>query len=152
VPAEAPASVTEAPPEDEPPTEPTATSPAEDAVVTPDPGGEPDADLTGQVPSQVVEAPPTLSGESGPEPDDEAETAPSAADPTSDTGGASNPRQESGPTVDRGSRGADEELADLNGDRTEAEPQDEMQLDRGGSIEPGEKKRRRGLFRRGGSG
>jgi chromosome partitioning protein len=152
VPEEAPARVAEAPPEDEPPTERTTISPTEDAVVTPDPGGEPDADLTGQVPSQVVEAPPTLSGGSGPEPDDEAETAPSAADPTSDTDGASNPRQESGPTVDRGSRGADEELADLNGDRTEAEPQDEMQLNRGGSIEPGEKKRRRGLFRRGGSG
>ena len=152
VPEEAPASVTKAPPEDEPPTEPIATPPDEDALATPDPEGHPDADLSGEVPGQVAEAPPTGSGGSGPEPDDEAEPPPSAADPTADAGGASNPPQESGPTVDHGSRDADEELADLNGDRTEAEPQDEMQLDRGGSIEPGEKKRRRGLFRRGGSG
>jgi chromosome partitioning protein len=148
VPEEAPASVAQAPPEDERPTEPTATSPPEDAVVTPDLAGEPDADLSGEVPGQVVEAPPTVSGGSGPEPDGEAEPAPSAGDAS----GASNPRQESGPTVDSGSRDGDQELADLNGDRTEAEPQDEMQLDREGSIEPGEKKRRRGLFRRGGSG
>jgi chromosome partitioning protein len=148
VPEEAPASVAQAPPEDERPTEPTATSPPEDAVVTPDLAGEPDADLSGEVPGQVVEAPPTVSGGSGPEPDGEAEPAPSAGDAS----GASNPRQESGPTVDSGSRDGDQELADLNGDRTEAEPQDEMQLDRERSIEPGEKKRRRGLFRRGGSG
>jgi chromosome partitioning protein len=151
VPEEAPASVAEAPPEEEPAIEPAAASPAEDALATPDPGGEPDADLSGEVPDQFGVAPPTGSGGSGPEPDDEAEPAPSAADPASDAGGASNPPQESGPIVDHGSRDADEELADLNGDRTEAEPQDEMQLDLGGSIDPGERKRRRGLFRRGGS-
>ena len=151
VPEGAPASTTKAPPEDEPPTEPTASPPNEDALATPDPEGQPDADLSGEVPGQVAEAPPTGPGGSGPEPDDEAEPMPSVADPAPDAGGASNPPQESGSTVDHGSRDADEELADLNGDRTEAEQQDEMQLDRGGSIEPGEKKRRRGLFRRGGS-
>ena len=68
-----------------------------------------------------------------------------------DAGGDSDALEESSPTVDRGSRDAGEGLVDLNGDRTQAEPQDEMQLDRGGSTEPGEKKRRRGLFRRGGT-
>ena len=152
VPEGAPASATKAPPEDEPPTEPIATPPDEDALATPDPEGHPDADLSGEVPGQVAEARPAGSGGSGPEPEDEAEPPSSAADPTADAGGASNPPQESRPTVDHGSTDEDEELADLNGDRNEAGPQDEMQLDRGGSIEPGEKKRRRGLFRRGGSG
>jgi hypothetical protein len=44
-----------------------------------------------------------------------------------------------------------EEPMDLNGDRTQAEPEDEMQLDRGASTDPGGGKRRRGLFRRGGT-
>ena len=152
VPEGAPASAIKASPEYEPPTEPVATPPDEDALATPDPEGHPDADLSGEVPDQVAEARPAGSGGSGPEPDDEAEPPPSAANPIADAGGASNPPQESRPTVDHGSTDEDEELADLNGDRNEAEPQDEMQLNRGGSIEPGEKKRRRGLFRRGGSG
>ena len=151
VPEEAPASLAEAPPEDEPPTDPTATQGDEDVPATPDPGGEPDGNLSDEVPGSVALARPTDTGGSGPEPDAEAAPAPSAADPALDAGAVSNPPDESGPTVDHGSRDAGEELADLNGDRTQAEPQDEMQLDRGGSIEPGEKKRRRGLFRRGGS-
>jgi len=151
VPEQAPASVAEAPPEVEPPTEPTATPEDEVGLATPDPGGEPDADLSDEVPGPVAEAPPTPTGGSGPEPDAEVEQASAAADPAPDAGTVSNPPEESGPTVDHGSRDTNEELADLNGDRTQAEPQDEMQLDRGGSIEPGEKKRRRGLFRRGGS-
>ena len=152
VPEEAPASATKAPPEDEPPTELIAAPPDEEALAAPDPEGHPDADLSGEVPGHVAEARPAGSGRSGPEPDDEAEPPPSTAAPTADAVGASNPPQESRPTVDHGSTDEDAELADLNGDRNEAEPQDEMQLNRGGSIEPGEKKRRRGLFRRGGSG
>ena len=57
---------------------------------------------------------------------------------------------EPSPTVDQRSRDAVEELADLNGDRTEAEPEDDVQLDQGESTDPG-RKRRRGLFRRGGT-
>ena len=151
VPEEAPASVAEAPPEDEPPTAPTAASGDQDEPAIPDPGGEPDADLPGEVPGQTAEAPPTHTRGSGPEPYGEAGLAPSASDPASDTGGVSHPPEESGPTVDHGSRDAGEDLDDLNGDRTQAEPQDEMQLDRGGSTELGERKRRRGLFRRGGT-
>ena len=63
----------------------------------------------------------------------------------------SHPTAESSPTVDQGSRDVVEEPMDLNGDRTQAEPEDEMQLDRGGSTDPGGRKRRRGLFRRGGT-
>jgi chromosome partitioning protein len=151
VPEEPPAGVAEAPPEDEPPAEPAAISGVENELAGPDPGGEPDADLSDEVPGSVAEAPPTAAGGSGPEPDGEPELAPSPDDPAPGARAVSNPPEESGPTVDHGSRDAGEELADLNGDRTQAEPQDEMQLDRGGSIEPGEKKRRRGLFRRGGS-
>ena len=148
---ETPASVAEAPPEGEPPIEPTATSQDEDALATPDPGGEPDADLSGEVPGRSAEAPPTGTAGSGPEPDGEARPMLPAAEAKPDAGGVSNALEESSPTVDRGSRDAGEELIDLNGDLTQAEPQDEMQLDRGGSTGPGEKKRRRGLFRRGGT-
>jgi chromosome partitioning protein len=151
VPEAAPGSVIEAPPEDEPPTTPTADSGDEVEPATPDLGDEPDADLSGEVPRQTAEGPPTEAAGSGPEPDGEAEPAPSASDPPPHAGDVSHPPEESGPTVDHGSRDAGEELADLNGDRTQAEPQDEMQLDRGGSIEPGDRKRRRGLFRRGGT-
>jgi hypothetical protein len=40
---------------------------------------------------------------------------------------------------------------DLNGDQTQAEPQDQMQPDPRGSTDAGRGKRRRGLFRRGGT-
>jgi chromosome partitioning protein len=138
-------------PEDEPPTAPTADSGDEVEPATPDLGGEPDADPPAEVPGQTAEGPPTEAAGSGPEPDGETEPAPSASDPPSDAGHVSHPPEESGPTVDHGSRDAGEELADLNGDRTQAEPQGEMQLDQRGSIEPRDRKRRRGLFRRGGT-
>jgi chromosome partitioning protein len=147
----APAGVIEALPEDEPPTAPTGDSSDEVEPVTSDLGGEPDADPSGEVPVQTAEGPPNEAGGSGPEPDGEGEPAASASDPPSDAGHVSHPPEESGPTVDHGSRDAGEDLVDLNGDRTQAEPQDEMQLDQGGSIEPGDRKRRRGLFRRGGT-
>ena len=151
VPEEAPASLTEAPAEDETPIEPPATPVDEDGLATPSPGGEPDADRSAEVAGEIAEAPPTDTDGSEPEPDIEAERAPSTADTPPDAGGVSHPPEESGATVDHGSRDAGEEFADLNGDRTQAEPQDEMQLDGGGSIEPDERKRRRGLFRRGGT-
>jgi chromosome partitioning protein len=147
----APGGVIEALPEDEPPTAPTADSGHEVEPATPDLGGEPDADPPAEVPGRTAEGPSTEAAGSGPEPDGEAEPAPSASDRPSDAGHVSHPPEESGPTVDHGSRDAGEELADLNGDRTQAEPQGEMQLDQGESIERRDKKRRRGLFRRGGT-
>jgi len=92
----------------------------------------------------------------GAEPGDEATQAPRVVEPSrtvearADAEGVSHPPAEPRPTVDQGSRDAVEELADLNGDRTQAEPEDDMQLDQGESTDPG-RKRRRGLFRRGGT-
>jgi chromosome partitioning protein len=111
-----------------PPTEPVSTVPAdEDLAAMPYPGDEPDAGQPrGAEPPRAVEALPA----------DE---------------GATDPPAEASPTVDQGSRDAVEEMVDLNGDRTQAEPEDDMQLNRGGPTGPGGRKRRRGLFRRGGT-
>ena len=56
---------------------------------------------------------------------------------------------EAEPTLDEGSRYGEPTVADMNGDETQSEREDETQLDQGG-VEAG-RKRRRGLFRRGGS-
>ena len=151
-------------PEDRPaPTraEPVApVSADEDVAAMPDPGGEPDTDLTGDVSGDVSElrgGPATDAAQPGAEPGGEAAQAPRVVEPPRavdglpDAEGVSHPPAESSPTVDQGSRDAVEELADLNGDGTQAEPEDEMQLDLGGSTDPDGRKRRRGLFRRGGT-
>ena len=99
-------------------------------------------------PPRAVEPPPVPP----PGPDEPPPVEPPGT-PEAPTGGrgVSHPPAEPSPTVDQGSRDVVEEPMDLNGDRTQAEPEDEMQLDRGGSTDPGGGKRRRGLFRRGGT-
>jgi chromosome partitioning protein len=149
-------------PEDQPApgrSEPAAVSAEEDLAAMPDPGVEPDADLAGHVSGDVSELPdepPADAGQPGSEHVAEAQ-APHAVEPPravealSLAEGVFHPPADVGPTVDQGSRDADEELVDLNGGRTQAEPEDEVQLDQGGSTNPGDRKRRRGLFRRGGT-
>jgi chromosome partitioning protein len=56
---------------------------------------------------------------------------------------------EAEPTLDEGSRYGEPTVADMNGDETQSQREDETRLDQGG-VEAG-RKRRRGLFRRGGS-
>ena len=162
--------------EDEPAAD---VSPDEDAPAMPDLGGEPAADLpadasgdpssdaSGDVSGELRDGPLAYSerpgagpaadaAQPGAEPRDEATQAPRVVEPPrtveapTDAGGVSHSPAEPSPTVDQGSRDAVEELTDLNGDRTQAEPEDDMQLDQGGSTDPG-RKRRRGLFRRGGT-
>jgi chromosome partitioning protein len=165
-------------PEDRPDpggSEPVASVPTDDDVATtPDAGGDPDADLTGDVSVEprlgpsvgtpqpadepVVEAaqpavePVVEAAQRVAEPAVEPAEPPEAVEAPSDPEGVSHPSAEPGPTVDQGSMEEGEGLVDLNGDRTQAEPEDEMQLDHpGGSTDPGGEKRRRGLFRRGGT-
>ena len=162
--------------EDEPAAD---VSPDEDVPAMPDLGGEPAADLpadasgdpssdaSGDVSGELRDGPLAYSerpgagpaadaAQPGAEPRDEATQAPRVVEPPrtveapTDAGGVSHSPAEPSPTVDQGSRDAVEELADLNGDRTQAEPEDDMQLDQGESTDPG-RKRRRGLFRRGGT-
>jgi len=162
--------------EDEPSAD---VSPDEDVPAMPDLGGEPAADLpadasgdpssdaSGDVSGELRDGPLAYSerpgagpaadaAQPGAEPRDEATQAPRVVEPPrtveapTDAGGVSHSPAEPSPTVDQGSRDAVEELADLNGDRTQAEPEDDMQLDQGESTDPG-RKRRRGLFRRGGT-
>ena len=164
------------PDEDEPSAD---VSPDEDVPAMPDLGGEPAADLpadasgdpssdaSGDVSGELRDGPLAYSerpgagpaadaAQPGAEPRDEATQAPRVVEPPrtveapTDAGGVSHSPAEPSPTVDQGSRDAVEELADLNGDRTQAEPEDDMQLDQGESTDPG-RKRRRGLFRRGGT-
>jgi chromosome partitioning protein len=154
------------------PAEPsTPVSADEDVPAMPDLGGEPDADSTGDPssdasgelrdgPSAYAEqpgaGPEADAAQAGAEPGDEATRTPRVVEPPRtveapiNAEGVSHPPVEPSPTVDQGSRDAVEELVDLNGDRTQAEPEDDMQLDQGGSTDPG-RKRRRGLFRRGGT-
>jgi hypothetical protein len=134
----------------------------EDLAAMPDPGGDPDADLTGDASDEPAPRPLADAAQPGAEPVGAADEPPRAEAPRADeppravealpdAEGVVHPPVESDPTVDQGSRDAAEEPMDLNGDRTQAEPEDEMQLDPGGSTDPGGGKRRRGLFRRGGT-
>jgi chromosome partitioning protein len=133
------------------------------AVPTSDPSSDASRDVSGPLrdgPSAHAERPgagPSAdAAQPGAEPGDEATQAPRVVEPprtveaSTDAEGVSHSSAEPSPTVDQGSRDAVEELADLNGDRTQAEPEDDMQLDQGESTDPG-RKRRRGLFRRGGT-
>jgi chromosome partitioning protein len=141
------------------------------ADLTGDPSGDPSSDASGDVsgdvsgeprdgPSAYAEqpgaGPAADAAQPGAQPGGEGTRAPRVVEPPrtveapTDAEGVSHPPAEPSPTVDQGSRDAVEELADLNGDRTQAEPEDDMQLDQGGSTDPG-RKRRRGLFRRGGT-
>ena len=135
---------------------------------TGDASGDPSSDASGDVSGQPRDGPSAYAerpragpaadaAQPGAEPADEVAQAPRVVEPPrtvealTDAEGVSYPPVEPSPTVDQGSRDAVEELADLNGDRTQAEPEDDMQLDQGGSTDPGGRKRRRGLFRRGGT-
>jgi chromosome partitioning protein len=149
--------------------EPVASVPTgEDSAVTPD-GGDPDADPRGDVSGEPrlgssTDAPQPVSEPVGEPAQPVAEPVgqpaqppgagepPRAGEPAPDREAASHPPPEPGPTVDRGSMDEAEGVVDLNGDRTQAEPEDEIQLDQpGSSTDPGGQKRRRGLFRRGGT-
>jgi len=151
-------------PEDRPApsrTEPVSTVPSdEDLAAMPEPGGEPDADPSGEVSRDVsgeLEDGPS-SDRARPETEPLGDAGqpgavepPRAVEALPDDEGVSAPPAEASPTVDQGSRDAVDEMVDLNGDRTQAEPEDEIQLDQGGATDPGGGKRRRGLFRRGGT-
>jgi chromosome partitioning protein len=134
---------------------------------TGDDSGDPSGDASGDVSGEVGDGPSAYSEQPGAEPaadaaqpgagpGDEGTQAPGVVEPPRtvealpDADVIAHPPAEPSPTVDQGSRDAIEELADLNGDRTQAEPEDDMQLDQGESTDPG-RKRRRGLFRRGGT-
>jgi chromosome partitioning protein len=116
----------------------------EDLVAMPDPGVEPDAAPTDDAVGEPADGPPADKAQP------EAGSLGEAAEPPAGGQDISHPPAESSPTVDQGSRDAGGEPMDLNGDGTQAEPEDEMQFDRG-STDPGGGKRRRGLFRRGGT-
>jgi chromosome partitioning protein len=150
-------------PEDRPATsafEPVAHLAADqDLAAIPTPGAEPDPTAAGGASGDVSEAPegPSADGaQPGSEPVAEAQ-APRAVEPPpavearSLAEGVVHPPAEASPTVDQESMDEVGEPMDLNGDRTQAEPEDELQLDRGESTDPGGGKRRRGLFRRGGT-
>jgi CobQ/CobB/MinD/ParA family nucleotide binding protein len=138
-------------PEDEVPgrTEP-APPPEEDEG-----GAEPEAEPPGEPPIQARDAPEGDPALPGGEPEGKTEPTDASADPAAETGAGSHPPAESERTLDQGSTDAARGLADLNGDRTEAEPQEEpteaLTSDRDGSTDPGKGRRRRGLFRRGGT-
>jgi chromosome partitioning protein len=128
----------------------------EDLAAMPDPGGQPETAVTGEDSGELGDGPSVHADQPGAEPLGDATQPPPAADPARTDEAlpgdrVSHPLGESSPTLDQGSRDAVEELVDLNGDQTQAEPQDQMQPDPRGSTDAGRGKRRRGLFRRGGT-
>jgi chromosome partitioning protein len=142
-----------------------AADPTGDA--SPDPSSDASGDPSSDPSGELGDGPPAYSerpgagpaadaAQPGAEPGDEGTQAPGVVEPPrtveapTDAEGVAHSPAEPSPTVDQGSRDAVEELADLNGDRTQAEPEDDMQLDQGEPTDPG-RKRRRGLFRRGGT-
>jgi chromosome partitioning protein len=131
----------------------------EDLAAMPNPRVEPDATAAGEASGDVSEPPEGASADAaqpGSEPVAEAQApraveTPPAVEALSLAEGVFHPPAEASSTVDQGSRDGVGDPMDLNGDRTQAEPEDELQLDRGDSTDPGAGKRRRGLFRRGGT-
>ena len=147
------------PPEPAPPSEPSppteqARAP-EPALEEPEGGGEPEAQPIGEAPTEAHDGVQHDPVRPGAEADGQTEPAGGTAEATEDEDARSHPPAESEPTLDQGSRDAAAELVEMNGDRTQAEPEDEpegaLKSEPDGSTDPGGRKRRRGLFRRGGT-
>ena len=100
-------------------------------------------------PIEKQPAPPTQRVHPASEPDGEVGQPELEVEVTGSGQGQHERAPEAEPTLDEGSRYGEPTVADMNGDETQSEREDETQFDQGG-VEAG-RKRRRGLFRRGGS-
>jgi chromosome partitioning protein len=115
---------------------------------TPRPAREQEDDVPGD-PIEKQPAPRTRPVDPGSEPDGEVGRPRLEVEVPGSGHGQHERAPEAEPTLDEGSRYEEPTVADMNGDETQSEREDETQLDQGG-VEAG-RKRRRGLFRRGGS-
>jgi hypothetical protein len=100
-------------------------------------------------PIEKQPAPSTQRADPGSEPDGEGGQPPLEVEVPGSGHGQHDRAPEAEPTLDEGSRYGEPTVADMNGVQTQPEREDEMQLDQSG-VGAG-RKRRRGLFRRGGS-
>jgi chromosome partitioning protein len=116
---------------------------------SPDPAHEEEEGVLAVEPVEARPEPRTQRADPGSEPDGE------VARPEPEVGSAGlrdgqlDRAPDAEPTLDEGSGHVDPTVADMNGDQTQPEREDEMRFDPGGVVAG--RKRRRGLFRRGGS-
>ena len=116
---------------------------------TPRPAREQEDRVVAGDPIEKQPAPRTERADPGSEPDGEVGQPRLEVEVTGSGQGQHERAPEAEPTLDEGSRYGESTVADMNGDETQSEGEDETRLDQGG-VEAG-RKRRRGLFRRGGS-
>jgi chromosome partitioning protein len=116
---------------------------------TPRPAREQEESFLAGDPIEKQPAPRTQHADPGSEPYGEVGQPPLEVEVLGSGQGQQDRAPEAEPTLDEGSRYGEPTVADMNGDETQSEREDETRLDQGG-VEAG-RKRRRGLFRRGGS-
>ncbi len=128
-----------------------AASAGEPEIAEPHPADEPDADRHETDREEPGAVQPLDEDRAGRQPDgDGAPTMPGGEQAGAEVGeGDRGP--DVAPTLNEASRAEGSSVAEMNGDQTQSEREDEMQLGPGGSTDAGARKRRRGLFRRGGS-
>jgi chromosome partitioning protein len=134
-------------PPEEAETEPPA--PADIEQATPRPAREQEESVLARDPIEKQPAPRTQPVDPGSEPDGEVGQPRLEVEVPGSGQGQHDRAPEAEPTLDEGSRYGEPTVADMNGDETQSEREGETQLDQS-EVEAG-RKRRRGLFRRGGS-
>ena len=134
-----------------PPEEAGSEAPAAAGIeqASPHPAPEQEEDVSAGDPIEKQPAPRTQRADPGSEPDGEVGQPPLEVEALGLGDGQHERTPEAERILDEGSRYGEPTVADMNGVQTQSEREDEMQLDQRG-MEAG-RKRRRGLFRRGGS-
>jgi chromosome partitioning protein len=127
-----------------------APAAADNEPVPPHPANEQEDGILAGDPIETQPAPRTQRADPGSEPAGEVGQPPLEVEVPGLGHGQRDRAPEAEPTLDERSRYGEPTIADMNGDETQSEREDETQLDQRG-VGAG-RKRRRGLFRRGGSG
>ena len=115
----------------------------------PHPAHEQEEGVLAGDPLETQPAPRTQPSDPGSEPDGETGQPQREVDPPGLGDGQHDRAPEAEPTLDEGSRFGEPAVAGMNGNQTQPEREDEMELEPRGAAAG--RKRRRGLFRRGGS-
>ena len=141
------------PPEEQvvPPEDAESEAPATAGIeqAPPHPAHEQEDGILAGDPHETQPPPRTQPSDPGSEPDGEVAQPPLEVEPPGLGDGRYDRAPEAEPTLDEGSSYGEPGVADMNGDQTQPEREDEMELEPRG-LGAG-RKRRRGLFRRGGS-
>jgi chromosome partitioning protein len=134
-----------------PPADAESEAPAAPGIeqASPHPAHEQEQRITAGDPLETQPEPRTQPSDPGSEPDGEVGQPTREVEPPGLGDGQHDRAPEAEATLDGGSRFEEQAVAEMNGDQTQSEREDEMELEPGGAGTG--RKRRRGLFRRGGS-